>query len=58
MRHTEANKRILAVGAHPDDVEIMCSGTLLILGLLGCELHVASLTLGDCGSFEHTNEEV
>ena len=58
MPNTEENKRILAVGAHPDDVEIICSGTLLMLRRLGCELHVASLTLGDCGSFEHTNEEV
>ena len=49
---------MLAVGAHPDDVEIMCSGILLMLRQLGCQIHVASLTLGDCGSFEHTNEEV
>lgn len=52
------NRSILAVGAHPDDVEIMCSGTLLMLQQLGCEIHVASLTLGDCGSFEHSNEEI
>ena len=58
MQRSKESKRILAVGAHPDDVEIMCSGTLLILKRLGCELHVASLTLGDCGSFEHTNEEI
>jgi len=52
------NRRILAVGGHPDDVEIMCAGTLLMLRQLGCEIHVASLTLGDCGSFEYSNEEV
>lgn len=60
LKHTVGpeNRRILAVGAHPDDVEIMCSGTLLMLRQLGWEIHVASLTLGDCGSFEYSNEEV
>ncbi len=53
---TETN-RVLAVGAHPDDVEIMCSGTLFALRRLGYEIHVASMTLGDCGSIEHSPEE-
>lgn len=52
------NKRVLAVGAHPDDVEIMCSGTLFLLKKLGYEIHVISLTLGDCGSAEHSPEEI
>src|ERR1043165_5505651 len=52
-----ANKKVLAVGAHPDDVEIMCSGTLFALRQLGHEVHVASLTLGDCGSVELSAEE-
>src|SRR5262245_58316645 len=51
-------KRVLAVGAHPDDVEIMCSGTLLSLHQLGHEVHVASLTLGDCGSVELSADEI
>ncbi len=51
-------KRVLAVGAHPDDVEIMCSGILFALHQIGCEIHVASLTLGDCGSTEHSSEEI
>ncbi len=51
-------KRVLAIGAHPDDVEIMCSGTLFALHRLGCEIHVASLTLGDCGSTEYSSEEI
>ncbi len=50
-------KRVLAVGAHPDDVEILCSGTLFALRGLGYEIHVASMTLGDCGSIEHSLEE-
>lgn len=51
-------KRVLAVGAHPDDVEIICSGTLFALRGLGYEIYVASLTLGDCGSVDYSAEEV
>jgi LmbE family N-acetylglucosaminyl deacetylase len=51
-------KRVLAIGAHPDDVEIMCAGTVLCLRDLGCEIHVVSLTLGDCGSREHGPEQM
>jgi N-acetylglucosamine malate deacetylase 1 len=50
--------KVLAIGAHPDDVEIMCSGTLFALHQLGHEVHVASLTLGDCGSVELSAEEI
>src|SRR5438093_4002185 len=51
-------KRVLAVGAHPDDVEIMCSGSLFALNQLGHEVHVASLTLGDGGSVEFSAKEI
>jgi LmbE family N-acetylglucosaminyl deacetylase len=51
-------RRVLAIGAHPDDVEIMCSGTLFALHQLGHEVHVASLTLGDGGSIELSAEEI
>ena len=52
------SQRVLAVGAHPDDVEIMCSGTLFALRQLGHEVHVTSLTLGDGGSLELSAEEI
>ncbi len=52
------NKRVLAVGAHPDDVEIMCSGTLFALRRLGYEIHVASMTLGDCGSTDYSAKKI
>ncbi|MBA3631863.1 MAG: PIG-L family deacetylase [Acidobacteria bacterium] len=52
------NKRILAVGAHPDDVEIMCSGMLFLLKKIGYEIHVISLTAVACGSTEHPAEEI
>lgn len=49
---------VLAVGAHPDDVEISCAGTLKLLRDQGCEIHIATMTLGDCGSDVHPAEEI
>lgn len=36
--------------AHPDDAEILCAGTLIRLAGLGWEVHIATMTAGDCGS--------
>lgn len=41
---------VLAVGAHPDDVEITCAGTLVLLRRAGWDVHVATMTAGDLGS--------
>jgi len=41
---------VLAVGAHPDDVEISCAGTLKALQDVGFKIHIATMSLGDCGS--------
>jgi len=43
-------KRILAIGAHYDDMEQFCGGTLYILGKAGYEILIAVLTAGECGS--------
>jgi len=42
--------RILAIHAHPDDIEFQCAGTLARLKSLGCPISIASMTPGDCGS--------
>lgn len=55
---TVKEKRILAVGAHPDDIEFMCSGTLLLLGEAGFELHVATMTIGDLGTKDRLRPEI
>ena len=52
------NKRVLAVGAHPDDVENFCAGTLFLLRELGYQIWVATMTLGDCGSTKLSAEEI
>jgi LmbE family N-acetylglucosaminyl deacetylase len=52
------NMRILAILSHPDDVELMCAGTLSLLKDKGCEIHIATMTAGDQGTAEHTREEI
>jgi len=42
--------RVLALAAHPDDIEFTMAGTLLLLGQAGCELHVMNIANGCCGS--------
>ena len=50
--------RILAIHAHPDDIELQCAGTLLRLKLLGCQISLATMTPGDCGSAELSPDEI
>ena len=52
------NKRVLALMPHPDDIEILCAGTLLRLSALGYEIHVATMTAGDKGSAVLSREEI
>lgn len=55
---TTGNKKILAFGAHPDDVEFMCAGTLKLLKDKGYEIHIAILSGGDVGSAVETQAEI
>jgi LmbE family N-acetylglucosaminyl deacetylase len=49
----------LAVLAHPDDAEFLCAGTLVRLHQeCGYEVHIATMTAGDCGSAEHSPEAI
>jgi N-acetylglucosamine malate deacetylase 1 len=50
--------RILAIHAHPDDVEILAAGTLALLAGSGHEITIATLTPGDCGSSSLGPEEI
>jgi len=52
------NKCVLAVLPHPDDIEILCAGTLIRLIGLGYEVHLAIMTPGDKGSAELTRTEI
>lgn len=50
--------RVLAIHAHPDDIEFQCAGTLLKLKQRGCSIVMATMTPGDCGSAELGSEEI
>ena len=42
--------RVLAIHAHPDDVEILAGGTVALLAEREHHVTIASMTPGDCGS--------
>ena len=50
--------RVLAVGAHPDDLEILCGGTLAKYAKRGDEVHMAVSTNGEVGSPDLPNDEI
>lgn len=45
-------KRVLAIAAHPDDIEFVMAGTLLLLANAGWEVHYFNIANGCCGSME------
>jgi N-acetylglucosamine malate deacetylase 1 len=50
--------RILAIHAHPDDVEILAGGTMALLAAAGHSITIVSMTPGDCGSAELSSDEI
>ena len=50
--------RVLAIHAHPDDLEFLCAGTLALLARSGCRITMATMTPGDCGSAEHAPDAI
>jgi LmbE family N-acetylglucosaminyl deacetylase len=48
----------MAIAAHPDDIEFMMAGTLLMLGRAGWEIHYMNLASGSCGSQVHRAEKL
>ena len=50
--------RILAVSAHPDDIEMSCAGTLLKFRKRGDEIFAAVLCNGDKGHYEIGPEDL
>lgn len=50
--------RIVAIHAHPDDIEFQSAGTLWRLKELGHVIIMATMTPGDCGTAEYSAEEI
>jgi LmbE family N-acetylglucosaminyl deacetylase len=55
---TRGGDVVFALGAHPDDIECTCAGTLAALAQRGVEVHVAVATDGRCGSYELSGSEI
>ena len=51
-------RRILAIHAHPDDVEILAGGAMALLAAAGHSLTIVTMTPGDCGSAELEPDEI
>lgn len=45
-------KRLIIVAAHPDDMETICGGTVLLLARRGVKIFSVNCTLGDIGTQE------
>lgn len=50
--------RVLAVGAHPDDLELLCAGTLVKYRKQGHTVIMAHMCMGDKGHFTIPPEEL
>jgi N-acetylglucosamine malate deacetylase 1 len=44
--------------AHPDDIEITCAGTLILLRRAGWRVHLATMTAGDMGSMRQPRAQI
>jgi LmbE family N-acetylglucosaminyl deacetylase len=54
----EPGRSVLAIGAHPDDVEILCGGTLARYANLGWRIHIIHVTNGDKGGYGRARETI
>ncbi len=54
----DKRKTVLAVGTHPDDIEFMMSGTFMLLGAAGCDLHYMNVANGSCGTSQYSREDI
>lgn len=50
--------RVLAVGAHPDDLELLCGGTLARFVRDGHQVVMCHVATGDKGSYVHSSAEI
>jgi len=47
-----------AIGAHPDDIEIFMSGTLMLLAEAGYEIHYLNVANGCCGTTQYDRDTI
>ena len=49
---------VLAIHAHPDDIEFLAAGTLALLTRKGWSVDIVTLTPGDCGSADRDPDDI
>ena len=54
----DPSKTVLGIYPHPDDAEILCSGTLSLLKKAGWFVHIATMAKGDKGTYDYSREEI
>jgi len=58
MNASGSRPSVLAIGAHPDDIEFMMAGTLLMLRDAGWSPHVMNIANGNCGTAVEPSEKI
>ena len=54
-----AERVVLSILAHPDDAEFLCAGVMArLVREHGWSAHFATMTPGDCGSTDHSSEQI
>jgi LmbE family N-acetylglucosaminyl deacetylase len=51
-------KKAFAIGCHPDDIEFMMAGTLVLLKKAGYEIHYINVANGSCGTNKHDRDTI
>jgi len=49
---------VFAIAAHPDDIEFMMGGTLILLKRAGYQPHYMNVANGSCGTAAHGRDEI
>jgi len=57
-RKRSVNAAALAIGAHPDDIEFMMAGTLILLRDVGWDIHYMNIANGSCGTETQDVEQI
>jgi LmbE family N-acetylglucosaminyl deacetylase len=52
------SKKVLAIVAHPDDIEFLMCGTIILLSRAGFECHFLNIANGSCGTTVHSKEDI
>src|SRR5436190_8240582 len=53
-----SRKTAIAIAAHPDDIEFLMAGTLLLLKKAGFETHYLNIASGNCGSADYNGPTI